>query len=383
LGGGVEYLPPSLFRDGRANVNTIGVAMIGCGGIALQNHLPGFDLCPQAKVVALCDSNPEVLERAKKQTGIAMGFIDYNNVLRQADVAAVVIATPNFTHAPIALAAIAAGKHVLCEKPIAMNLPEAKQMLAAAQAAGIVHMTAFTYRFVPAMRYMAHLVKSGVIGRPYHFRAQRFQDWGDRNLAWRQVKKLAATGELGDMLSHRIDFAHYLIGPMARVVARMKIFVPTRGGQPSDLDDWVSMIADFKSGSTGVLESSKLATGRGEGGKSPDVCEVNGSEGTLVYQLGRPNEILMGKKGGSGPETVPVPEAFLKIPGSPRDVRSGDPVISFRWDQDFEFVDAIVNKRPASPSLVDGVRCQAVIDAAVQSDAQGKWVDVEQVSPES
>jgi predicted dehydrogenase len=361
-------------------VKTIGVAMVGCGGIALQNHLPGFELCPQAKVVALCDSNPEVLERAKKQTGISTGFIDYNNVLRQADVDAVVIATPNFTHAPIALAAIAAGKHVLCEKPIAMNLAEAKQMLMAAEAAGIVHMTAFTYRFVPAMRYMAHLVKSGVIGRPYHFRAQRFQDWGDRNLAWRQVKRLAATGELGDMLSHRIDFGHYLIGPMARVVARMKIFVPTRGGQPSDLDDWVSMIADFKSGATGVLESSKLATGRGEGGKSPDVCEVNGSEGTLVYQLGRPNEILMGKKGGSGLETVAVPETFLKTPGSPRDVRSGDPVIAFRWDQDFEFVDAIVNNRPASPSFVDGVRCQAVIDAAVESDAALKWVDVEQIS---
>jgi predicted dehydrogenase len=238
-------------------------------------------------------------------------------------------------------------------------------------------MTAFTYRFVPAMRYIAHLVKSGHIGQPYHFRAQRFQDWGDRNLAWRQVKRLAATGELGDMLSHRIDFAHYLVGPIARLVARLKRFVDVRGGEPSDLDDWVSIIADFRSGATGVFESTKLATGRSEGGKSPDVCEVNGSEGTLVYQLTRPNEVQLGRKGGTtGLEAVPVPEEFLKSPGSPRDARSGDPVMTFRWDQNFEFIDAIVNDRPATPSFADGARCQAVMDAALTSDETSAWVDV-------
>jgi predicted dehydrogenase len=226
------------------------------------------------------------------------------------------------------------------------------------------------------MRYIQQLVKSGHIGQPYHFRAQRFQDWGDRNVAWRQVKKLAATGELGDMLSHRIDFAHYLVGPMSRLVARLKRFVDVRGGQPSDLDDWVSIIADFQSGATGVFESSKLATGRGEGGKSPDVCEVNGSEGTLVYQLGRPNEVQVGKKGGNGLETVAVPEEFLKAPGSPRDVRTGDPVMTFRWDQNYEFIDAIVNKRPASPSFADGVRAQAVMEAALKSDETATWQNV-------
>lgn len=357
----------------------IGVAMIGCGGIALQNHLPGFALCPQAEVVALCDSSPAVLERAKLQTGISAAFLDYQDALKHPAVDAVVIATPNFTHAPITLAAVKAGKHVLCEKPIAMNLAEAKEMLAAAEAAKVVHMTAFTYRFVPGMRYMAHLIKSGAIGQPYHFRAQRFQDWGDRNLAWRQVKKLAASGELGDMLSHRIDFAHMLIGPIQRLVARLKIFVPVRGGQPSDLDDWVSMIGDFKNGTTGVWESSKLATGRGEGGRSPDVCEVNGSEATLVYQLGKPNEVLIGKKGAKGIETVAVPEEFLKVPGSPRDVHSGDPVIAFRWDQDFEFIDAISNHRQATPSLADGVKCQVVMQAAMESDEKGAWIKVEEI----
>jgi predicted dehydrogenase len=159
----------------------------------------------------------------------------------------------------------------------------------------------------------------------------------------------------------------------------MKIFVPTRGGQRSDLDDWVSIIADFKSGATGVLESSKLATGRGEGGRSPDVCEVNGSEGTVIYTLSRPNEVQVGKKSGGGLEMMAVPEEFLKVPGSPRDVHNGDPVIAFRWDQDFEFIDAIVNKRPATPSFADGARCQAVMTAALESDEKLQWVDVADV----
>lgn len=357
-------------------MGTIGVAMIGCGGIALQNHIPGVGLCPGAKVVALCDAVPTVLERAKQRTGIGRGFTDYRQAIAADGVDAVIVATPNVSHAEIVLAAIEAGKHVMCEKPMAMTLADARRMLGAAEARGVRHMTAFTYRFVPAMRYMAHLVKAGHVGRPYHFRAQRFQDWGDRNLAWRQVKALAATGELGDMLSHRIDFAHLLVGKITRLVAHLKQFVPIRGGEASDLDDWVSILADFESGATGVWESSKLATGRGEGGRSPDVCEVNGSEGTLIYQMNRPHEIQVGRKGGAGLETVAVPEEFLKPAGSPRDVRAGDPVIAFRWDQDFEFIDAIQSGRPCVPSFREGVQAQAVMEAAVKSDATRAWVDL-------
>src|SRR5260370_15097087 len=219
----------------------IGVALIGSGGIALANHVPGIALCPEAKLVVLCDTNPATLEKASQLTGITETTTNYQDVLKRADVHAVIIATPNYVHAPIALAAVAAGRHVLCEKPLAMNLDEAIRMYRAAEAAKVRHMTAFTYRFVPAMHYMSHLVQSGALGKPYHFRAQRFQDWGDRNLAWRQVKKLAATGGLGAMLSHRIDDGHFLFGPMQRVTARLKRFIDVRGGQPSDLEDCVRM----------------------------------------------------------------------------------------------------------------------------------------------
>src|SRR6266850_3265888 len=224
----------------------IGIAIIGCGGITLQNHLPGLALCPEAKVVALCDSDAGTLQRASRQTGINVTATRYEEIVERDEVEAVIIATPNFAHAPIALAAIAAGKHVLCEKPLAMSYAEAKQMADAADQAGVRHMTAFTYRFVPAMRYLSHLVKRGDLGQPYHYRSCRLQDWGTRNLGWRQVKQLAGTGELGDMLSHRIDYGHLLIGPVARLVARTKRFVDDRQGAPSDLDDWVSIIADFE-----------------------------------------------------------------------------------------------------------------------------------------
>jgi predicted dehydrogenase len=355
----------------------IGVGIIGCGGIVLQNHLPGLALCPEAKLVALCDSNPAVLERASEQTGVTATFADYRQLLAQPDVNAVIIATPNFTHAPIALAAIAAGKHVLCEKPIAMNHAESVAMLQAAEKAGVRHMTAFTYRFVPAMRYMAHLVKSGFTGEPYHFRSCRLQDWGARALGWRQVAKLAGTGEIGDMLSHRIDYAHLLVGPIRRLVADTRRFHDVRGGLVSDLEDWVAILAEFSANrATGVLESSKVATGRGEGTRSQDYCEVNGSEGSLVFQLERPLELQIASRADSGLRTVPVPKEFLKWPGSPRDPHVSDPSLTFRYDQDVEFIRAIVEGRPCVPSFAEGAQAQAVMDAAVLSAQEKRWVEV-------
>jgi predicted dehydrogenase len=259
-----------------------------------------------------------------------------------------------------------------------MNHAEAMAMWRAAEKAGVRHMTAFTYRFVPAMNYMAHLVKTGFIGEPRHFRSCRLQDWGERNVGWRQVEKLAGSGELGDMLSHRIDYAHLLVGPIARLVADVRRFVDVRGGQPSDLDDWVTILAEFAgSEATGVLESTKLATGRGEGARSQDYCEVNGSEGSLVYQLAQPLELQITKRGESGLRTVPVPKEFLVWPGSPRDPHAGDPLITFRYDQDVEFIQAIREGRSCAPSFEEGARTQAVMDAALLSAKEKRWIELE------
>ena len=357
-------------------MKSIGIAIIGCGGITLQNHLPGIALGADTRVVALCDTNAATLERASRETGIAVTSTDYAEIVARDDVQAVIIATPNVSHAPIALAAIAAGKHVLCEKPIAMTFADAKKMADAADAAGVRHMTAFTYRFVPAMRYLRHLVARGDLGQPYHYRSCRLQDWGTRNLGWRQVRALAGVGELGDMLSHRIDFAHHLIGPMKRLVANLMNLTPMRDGAPNDTDDWVAILAEFTNGASGVLESSKLASGRNESWRSLDAVEINGSEASFAFTTGSWNTLQWGKAGGPGLETLTIPREFFTWPGSPRDPGAGDPLVTFRYDQAFEFIDAIRSGRPCTPSFHDGARAQAVMEAAVRSAEMRQWIDL-------
>ena len=357
-------------------MKNIGVAIIGCGGVALQNHLPGLALCPDTRVVALCDSDPATLERARQQTGAGVVATNYEEIVNRDDVDAIIIATPNCTHVPIAMAAIRAGKHILCEKPIAMNAGEAKQLAALADQAGVRHMTAFTYRFVPAMRYLSHLVNQGDLGEPYHYRSCRLQDWGSRGLGWRQVKKLAGSGELGDMLSHRIDFAHLLVGRLKRLVAHMIIKHQLRQGMPSDLEDWVAILGEFQNGATAVLESSKLASGRNESWRSLDYVEINGSERSFVFITGEWNQLKTGRIGGPGFETLPVPEEFWRWPGSPRDIRAGDPLVTFRYDQAWEFMDAIRQQRPCTPDFHAGAQAQEVMDAAIISATDQRWVEL-------
>jgi len=245
-----------------------------------------------------------------------------------------------------------------------------------ADKAGVRHMTAFTYRFVPAMRYLKHLVDRGELGRPYHYRSCRLQDWGTRNLGWRQQKRLAGTGEIGDMLSHRIDFAHHLIGPMKRLVANLMTLTPTRDGAPNDTDDWVAILAEFQNGASGVLESSKLASGTNESWRSPDRVELNGSEASFSFTTGTWNELQFGKVGGPGMKALTIPKEFYTWPGSPRDPGVGDPLVSFRYDQAVEFVNAIREQRPCAVTFHDGARMQAVTDAALRSTEARQWVDL-------
>ena len=249
-------------------------------------------------------------------------------------------------------------------------------MAAAADSAGVRHMTAFTYRFVPAMRYLRHLVARGDLGQPYHYRSCRLQDWGTRNLGWRQVKALAGVGELGDMLSHRIDFAHHLIGPMRRLVANLMNLTPMRDGAPNDTEDWVAVLAEFTNGASGVLESSKLASGRNESWRSLDAVEINGSAASFAFTTGSWNTLQWGKAGGPGLETLTIPREYWVWPGCPRDPSLGDPLITFRYDQAFEFIDAIRSERPCTPSFHDGAQAQVVMEAAVRSAETRAWVEL-------
>jgi predicted dehydrogenase len=267
----------------------VGVGVIGVGGISSHVHLPGLRLSPQAEIVALCDSNSERLQQRAREYAVAHTFSSYEELLQYSAVDAVVIATPTLFHAPIALAAISARKHVLVEKQLGMSYAETVRMYEAAKSAGVRHMTAFTYRFVPAMRYLKHLVAQGAIGLPRHLRIARIQDLPEADLGWRQHRSLAGSGDVGDMGAHRIDFCHDVVGPIARVVSITRIFAPQRTGRdgkpvPADVEDCAVFLAEFANGvgvDQGTIASfdlSKVAKGREKGGKGLDEFEVYGTE---------------------------------------------------------------------------------------------------------
>src|SRR5262249_32195696 len=153
------------------------VAFIGVGAVTAYHHFPGLSLDPRARLVAICDADPGLLERRKAEWKVEQATTDAAALCNSDVIDAVVIATPNDTHRPVAGAAACAGKHVLCERPLGLNAAEVREMYEAARDAGVVHMTAFTYRFAPAIRYLRRLLKSGTLGTPRHFRSQRFLDW--------------------------------------------------------------------------------------------------------------------------------------------------------------------------------------------------------------
>jgi predicted dehydrogenase len=355
------------------------VAVIGAGAVSDYHHVPALRLDPRAELAAVCDASPSLLETRKKDWGVDRASTDPNEVCAWPDVDAVIIATPNFTHEPIAVAAARAGKHVMCEKPLALNAGQVRAMYEACRDAGVVHMTAFTYRFAPAMRYLKHLIQTGALGTPRHFRSQRFLDWPETSWGWRQYRDKAGAGDLFDMTIHRIDFAIDLLGPIKQVCGAVARFAPrteTPDGKPcppSDVDDWSCLIGEFASGATGVWEGTTLAKGYHRNGFGHEWAEVNGSEGSAVYRLHEPNTILLGRT-GHDLATEPVPAEFLKPAGSPRDPRVGEPATVFRFDLVWEFVSAIVEKRQAIPSFLDGLNAQLVADAVLTSYQTRTWV---------
>ena len=356
------------------------VAFIGTGAVTAYHHLPGLRLDPRAELVAICDTVPELLEKRRAEWNVEHATTDPEALCASDSVDAVVIATPNDTHRPIAVAAAKAGKHVMCEKPLGLGAQEVREMYEAARDAGVVHMTAFTYRFAPSMRYLRHLVKSRALGTPRHFRSQRFLDWPETSWGWRQYRSRAGAGDLFDMTIHRIDFAIDLMGPISQVCGAVARFAPrdrTVDGKPcppSDVDDWSSLIGEFASGATGVWEGTTLAKGYHRDGFGHEWAEINGSEGSAVYRLHEPNTILMGKT-GHDLAPVPVPPEFLKPGGSPRDPAEGAPATVFRYDLMWEFISAITEGRSAVPSFYDGLNAQLVADAVLESHVERRWVE--------
>ncbi|MBL9123368.1 MAG: Gfo/Idh/MocA family oxidoreductase [Planctomycetaceae bacterium] len=371
--------PPA--RSIRSTSQPVRIAVIGAGAVTAYHHVPGIELDPRARLAAVCDADPALVDRRLKEWNCTRGTTDALQLCADPDIDAVIIATPNFTHREIAIAAARQGKHVMCEKPLALNAAQVREMYVAARDAAVVHMTAFTYRFAPAMRYLRHLLRAGELGEPRHFRSQRFLDLPETSWGWRQYQDKAGAGDLFDMTIHRIDFALDLLGPLARICGAVARFAPrdrTADGQscpPSNVDDWSALIGEFASGAVGVWEGTTLAKGYGKNGFGHEGAEINGSEASAVYRLHEPNTLLFGRT-GSDLAPRPVPDEFLRPTGSPRPLGAGEPATVFRYDLVWEFVSAIVERREAVPSFYDGLRSQVVADAVLASQATRSWQEI-------
>jgi predicted dehydrogenase len=352
----------------------IGIGMVGAGAVARAVHAPGFRQAPGAALVGVYDAD----RGAAEAVGSARVHPTLDALLADPAVDAVVVATPNAHHHDAVLAALAAGKHVLCEKPMALDLGQARAMLAAAEAARRVHMIAYTYQFAPGMRYLHDLVASGALGEVRTVRGAFQMAPAPHTLGWRSSRALAGSGALADIGSHLIQLARLCAGEPLRVIALERRFGPAGA---AEVDDWVGFLAEFADGATGTFEVSRACPGLGSGIDHPMTLEVYGTAGSAVFRLQDPwaLQLALGHsaRDPAGPlARQEVPPAFLALPGTGRDVHADDPRWGYRFDQALRFVTSIRQGVSPSPSFVDGMRGQAVLDAVLAAARSGAWTRV-------
>ena len=376
----------------------IGVGLIGYKfmGKAHSNafrqvsHFFDLDLVPEMKVI--CGRDRAGVSQAAEQLGWPEYETDWRKVISRDDVGLVDITTGNDTHCEMVLAAAEAKKHIYCEKPLAMNVRQARQMLEAAEKAGIRHMVNFNYRKVPAVQLAKRLVGDGAIGKIYHWRAVYLQDWiVDPNfpLVWRLKKELAGSGAHGDINAHIIDLARFLVGDIEEVSGMMKTFIKQRPEPASmtglsasasekmgevTVDDAAAFLARFENGAIGTFEASRFATGR----KNFNSFEINGSEGSLVFNLERLDELQYFSRKDEGDRqgfrTIMVTDA--SHPYMEAWWPAGHII---GWEHSFihqvrDLMEAIAKNQPASPTFEDGLKCQQILEAVEQSNDTRQWV---------
>jgi predicted dehydrogenase len=296
---------------------------------------------------------------------------------------------PNDAHAEPSIAAAQAGKHVLCEKPLARSAEEAKKMLEAVAKAGVKHMVAFNYRFVPAVRQARNLIESGALGRIYHFRAMYLQEWimphYNSPMIWRLEKKSAGSGALGDLGAHIIDLGRFLVGEVKSVSALTSTFIKERpkaaGGMGRvDVDDAFTAAVEFENGAIGTLEATRFAAGR----KNHLVLEVNGEKGSIRFNLERMNELEVFWVGEQPKETQGFHDVLVTEGYHPWWSNWWPHGHIIGWEHTFvheitHLLDCIVNDKAVAPygaTFEDGYRAAAICDAILASAANKKQVDV-------
>lgn len=340
------------------------VAVIGAGSWTQICHIPCLQADPRVEVVALCGRTAERVEAQARQFGIPRTVTQYEEIFAMDDIDAVTISTPNVSHAPIALGALAAGKHVFCEKPLAMNQQESASMVRAAETSGKVHHVSFTFRHLFGTRRAREMLASGEIGDVFH--ARFWTEGGgnpNRPARWRDRRDLAGSGILGDMGSHLIDLAHWLSGPITSLGAQVHSVVDQRPDDDgnfvtTDADDVALFTTRFQSGAAGLFFLSWNSVGRRN-----SYIEFQGTEGSLVchYSRGEVDRLQIVRPG------TELQDVDL----------DGEPEPNHAMYRMFRtFVDAVHGQVTDAPTFVDGHRAQVVIDSVLDSSAQGQQVPV-------
>jgi len=371
---------------GTIPVGIVGTKFMGRAHSNAYAKAPLFFDLPLAPVMrAACGRNAEDLAAFAARFGWETTETRWERLLARDDIELVDICTPNVLHAPIAIAAALAGKHILCEKPLAMNATEARAMLDAARDAGVKHMVAFNYRRVPAVVLAKRLIEQGKIGRIVHFDAVYYQDWlvdPQSPYVWRHDASRAGSGAHGDMHAHLVDLARYLVGDIAAVCGAQEVFIKERQlGQGQGMaqvtaDDATYFLARFRDGALGSFLATRLATGR----KNYLHLEIYGTEGSLVWNLERLNELQYYSRQDAGGE-----QGFRTILAT----QSEHPYVSawwppghvLGWEHTFvhevaDLMRAIHEGTSPAPDFSDGLRCQQVLDAVIEAAREGTWVDV-------
>lgn len=369
------------------NVALIGYAFMGrAHSNAWRQVGPFFSpkLTPRMKVI--CGRNARNVRAAAVQLGWEQAATDWRDVVAREDIDIVDIATPGDSHAEIAIAAARAGKVVFCEKPLANTVKEAEQMLAAVKKAGVIHMICHNYRRVPAVMLAKQLIDQGKLGRLYHYRGTYLQDWvADPNvpLFWRLRKEAAGSGALGDIASHSLDLAQFLVGDVTEVAAALETFVkerplpdnPRKKG-PVTVDDASASIVRFDNGALGTIEASRFAPGR----KNYNAFEINGSKGSIVFNLERLNELQVyftnDDKSVQGFHDVMVTEPhhpYFKAWWPAGHIIGYEHTFTHTV---YDLLQAIAAGRMPTPNFEDGVKNQRVLAAMEKAANTRRWVTI-------
>jgi predicted dehydrogenase len=374
----------------------IGIGMLGYAfmGKAHSNafkKLPYMMYPPVAipRLVGIAGRNESAVAEAARRYGYEQHYTDWRRLLENDAVQVFDNGGPNNEHAEPCIAAAEAGKHVFCEKPLARTAEESHRMLEAVNKAGIKHMVAYNYRFVPAIMQARKLIDSGALGRIFHYRAVYLQEWiidPQFPMTWRFEKKTAGSGALGDLGSHIIDLARFLVGEPTKVMGIEKTFIDERpradgsGTGKVDVDDAFTALLEFDNGALGTVEASRFCHGR----KNGQNWEINGEKGSIRFNLERLNELEVYWAGDEPEETRGFHNALITEPHHPYWENWWPHGHIIGWEHSFvhefhHFFDAIVNDKDVAPygaTFDDGYRNAVICDAILESAATRRMVDI-------